>query len=125
MGYRSDVVFAIYQKDYFASSVLENVFPNLLKNSKVFKKNLGEFEYETNSKIVFFTCSGLKWYDSYPEIQQIQTFMDHLDEQDILYAFVRLGEHDDDIEKRGEPFEFDIQVNVSLDLPPNIMRDLY
>lgn len=42
----------------------------------------------------------IKWYDSYPEIQYFMASLDKLEELEIPYSFVRIGEDSDDIEHK-------------------------
>ena len=68
-------------------------------------------------KIAF---DSIKWYDSYTDIQNFIKVMDILDEQDIPYKFIRLGEDIDDIEIRDnytddmpeELLEFNPEVDI-------------
>jgi len=116
MGYRSDVVFAMYKEDHFTAILLENTFPPLLNNSEVFKKtDIGN--------TVYLTASHIKWYESYVSIAEIERFMSHLDDQNIAYGFIRLGEHDDDIDKHGDPYNFELSVSRFLDMPFEVNKD--
>ena len=66
------------------------------------------------------TFDEIKWYDSYTDIQNFIKVMDILDEQDIPYKFIRLGEDIDDIEIRDnytddmpeELLEFNPEVDI-------------
>ena len=61
-------------------------------------------------KIIF---DSIKWYDSYTDIQNFIKVMDILDEQDIPYKFIRLGEDIDDIEIRD---------NYTDDMPEELLE---
>jgi len=60
--------------------------------------------------------SGIKWYESYPEVNVIEKFTCEMDEEtdkSEMFRFVRVGEDYEDIEQRG--YGFDIHVNRSID----------
>lgn len=59
------------------------------------------------------TFDEIKWYDSYTDIQNFIKVMDILDEQDIPYKFIRLGEDIDDIEIRD---------NYTDDMPEELLE---
>lgn len=59
------------------------------------------------------TFDDIKWYDSYTDIQNFIKVMDILDEQDIPYKFIRLGEDIDDIEVRD---------NYTDDMPEELLE---
>ena len=67
-----------------------------------------------------FRWTGIKWYDSYEEIQAIQDFIDWCENERIevegkevdaneYYRFVRIGEEMDDNESQGWGFDIHIE----------------
>ena len=54
----------------------------------------------------------IKWYDSYKEIQLLDTFLNNLPEDS--YHFIRLGEEPEDIEEKGY-FESGMYINRSIE----------
>ena len=66
------------------------------------------------------TFDNIKWYKSYTDIMNFIKVMDILDEQDIPYKFIRLGEDISDIEVREnytddmpeELLEFNPEVDI-------------
>ena len=80
-----------------------------------------------------FKWGWLKWYDSYPEVQAINDFMDWCEDEKIptgekdeegndrtayaaeFFRFVRLGEEPDDNEQRGDAMWGDICINRSIE----------
>lgn len=73
---------------------------------------------------VMFRFDGIKWYDSFPDIQALEAFMEHMGSESIedaegnqldgdeCFRFVRTGEEYDDIEQRG--WAFDIYPSVCI-----------
>ena len=69
---------------------------------------------------IMFRFDGIKWYDSFPEIAAIEAFMCHMEdtidglgEGDEHFRFVRIGEDDGDVERRG--WAFDIHPVTSIE----------
>jgi len=64
----------------------------------------------------------LKWYDSYEEIQCIESFMDEMDtmtddtanDMDEQYRFCRIGENMDDMEERGYFDSFNVVRSIAI-----------
>jgi len=85
MGYRSDVSLTIRTSDFCTlveKAQNENAY-GFLKEAEIFQKE----------KYTTLYWNWIKWYDSYPEIRLIESFM-----QDIPHYFHRLGEEDCDYE---------------------------
>lgn len=108
MGYRSQVAFKTTSEGYI-----------------ILKRFNDEIEEKTNRPLYcaeirktedgFYkiTFDDVKWYDSYTDIQNFIKGMDILDEQDIPYKFIRLGEDIDDIEVRD---------NYTDDMPEELLE---
>ena len=80
-----------------------------------------------------FKWDWLKWYDSFPDIQAINDFMDWCEGEEIptgeqnaagedittyaaeFFRFVRLGEEMDDNEQRGDAFWGDVGISRSIE----------
>ncbi len=60
-----------------------------------------------------FYWEHTKWYDSYPEVRAVESFLEMLQDDD--YGFVRLGEEEGDIERKGDPHEYNMYVNTVVD----------
>lgn len=111
MGYRSDIVIGIrpYVK---AWALINDNWPSILNEAD-----------STDEEIIasFYNYNGWKWYLSYPEVKEIHNFLSAIDEQykdDTTslspYAFVRLGEENDDIETKGDPWDFGIEIHRTI-----------
>ena len=108
MGYRSEVAFAIHPDkvaEFLAVLSASEAALDLCRGSDngiqtdIFMK--GD---------MFIEISGIKWYDSYEEVEIIDKFIaDTIDEGDgwDMVRFIRVGEDHDDIQVCGEyAYEF-------------------
>ena len=107
MGYRSDVVLKL---DAPAYSALEAV----AKVSDEVKSLLSDADTAHIVDDVYtYFWSSIKWYDMYKEIGHLDLLLSSLPPES--YGFIRLGEEEDDIERRGSPCDFDMYVNRSIE----------
>lgn len=97
MGYRSQVAIAIKTKIYHKH---ENELREAMKDCDALLKT--EIAYVISWEYV-------KWYDSYPSVSSIEAVLAKLDEED--YGYLRIGEDSGDVEEKGSPWDFDIQIN--------------
>jgi hypothetical protein len=115
MGYRSDVAIAIH-KD------LQGEFLTFLNTTKLMAEIFGDnsdFDLDKDYQGEghwLFTADQIKWYTTfseYEDIQMFEKFMDAMDEKyeySAQYRFLRIGEENDDIERRGEWWDSNIFV---------------
>lgn len=106
MGYRSDVVIGI-TKELWVEHQLSPSIPDALFSDDV--------DRYIKDVAVYFVIQDWKWYQSYPEVQAIESWLEKL----VYGTFgaMRIGENDDDIETWGDPGEFEIWLNRSIDHP--------
>ncbi len=125
MGYRSTAILAV-SKDarphlmHFLSQHPEAM-------NMCFGKHADRTEnFQGEEGAIMVRFDGIKWYDSFPAIQAIMSFMDHMESEEIEYGpdreladghdafrFVRTGEEYDDIEQRG--WAFDVYPSVGIE----------
>ena len=91
MGYRSGVVIAV------ANTVVQDVFVNAEPGDV---KHYNEY--------TVFIWDDVKWYDDYEEVNNITTFLAELSGES--YGFIRLGEDFEDVEYKGNTWDFDLSV---------------
>lgn len=106
MGYRSDVVIGI-KKEIWVEHHLSPSIPDALLG--------GDVNRVVKDKAVYFIISDWKWYSSYPEVSEIEQWLDSLNHED--FGAMRIGENDDDIQTWGDPGEFEIWLSRSIDYP--------
>ena len=100
MGYRSDVSALIYgdgrsQEGYDLLKTLMNT---------TFKEAYGAWdsqcEWHDHKRALEFKIEGVKWYDSYPDVQNFMRMLEIVGDMDGLNCeFLRVGEDNDDIEQ--------------------------
>tara|TARA_R110002110_G_C13462211_1_gene718373 strand:- start:2360 stop:2734 length:375 start_codon:yes stop_codon:yes gene_type:complete len=112
MGYRSEVVLVV---DKRVEGLLMHLFTSCPEAYELCHEH-ADSRADRDGAIMFH-WSGIKWYDGYPPIMAIESFMDKLDSADDLkidgeeidpcemYRFVRTGEESDDVVCRGYGFE--------------------
>jgi len=132
MGYRSEVVLAIAPEAASAFMALCAKSPKVLElchAADVFKSGYAqEGDY-------FMHWNHIKWYESYPEIEALQGFIEMMESDNLTdygepehptrpdgsddqwgeyFKFVRIGEDQDDVEQYGWGFEADIGLQRSI-----------
>ena len=105
MGYRSDCRLRTTKEGY---EIMKKEIDKYLKKAKKEK----EFDYEpknifeycnkivVENEIVTADWNYMKWYDDYTEIMAFNNALGILQEKDIDYQFMRVGENLEDIEER-------------------------
>lgn len=94
MGYRSDVYFKTTTEGYLImkrfndSLIVEDKSERPLTYATIAYTPTGFYRIEYND---------VKWYDSYPEVQNFNKALDLLRKEDIPYAYIEIGENPDDI----------------------------
>lgn len=115
MGYRSQVAFKTTSEGY----IILKRFNDKIKEKENRPLYCAEIK-KTEDGFYKITFDSIKWYESYTDIMNFIKVMDILDEQDIPYKFIRLGEDISDIEVREnytddmpeELLEFNPEVDI-------------
>ncbi|MDE6947579.1 MAG: hypothetical protein K2P14_10400 [Anaeroplasmataceae bacterium] len=116
MGYRSEVVLKTTTEGY----LLFKKFNDSIKEPT--DKPLAYMHIQkTESGFYKISHDYLKWYESYKDVENFMTMLNKLDDQEIPYKFIRIGEDYNDIE---------IRENYTEDMPEEIMdlnleREIY
>ena len=107
MGYRSKVAYVIKFHDIERRDAFVSL---MLAEGEQFKTeavNDTRHDYKTDP-IITFEQRGVKWYESYPDVQAHHKLMqDAVDLFEAGYRFVRVGEEHDDIQVDSNSTEFD------------------
>jgi len=104
MGYRSDVYLRIAQplvEVVDAARKLDDKLDEMLRQASC-DGSKTDFHWE-----------WVKWYDTYPEVQAVDSLLSMLQEDD--YGFIRLGEDDGDADRQGCPGDYDMYIQTSVD----------
>ena len=104
MGYRSEVYLRIAEPLVEVVDAARKLDDNL-------DKMLSDAA-EEGSKTDFH-WEYTKWYDTYPEVQAVESLLEMLQDDD--YGFIRLGEEEGDIERKGYPSEYDMYINTAVE----------
>ena len=119
MGYRSEVILAV------GPEVMPQFMVTMAKSPEARELCWADHDemvkdYCDIKGAFLFRWGGIKWYDSYEEIQAIIDFMDWCEGERIevegkevdaseYYRFVRIGEETDDNEVQGWGFDIHIE----------------
>ena len=121
MGYRSEVVLAI------SKEMIPHFMVTMAKEPEVRAfvfEDTDRFDQDYDGEGGWLmNWSGIKWYDSYPEVAAIQAFVEDCDSECLEtwdaelgeedkndpskreynhFRFIRLGEENEDVEEKGE-----------------------
>jgi hypothetical protein len=140
MGYRSEVIFAVTPAAAPAFMALLAKYPEVKDMCHEADEFYSGYQEEGDW---FMMWSGIKWYDGYPNVDTIESFIDALESDDLSeygeekppvrskklmedgkekiiyeyweehFKFVRLGEDDGDNVHRGHAYD-DIYISRSL-----------
>ncbi len=117
MGYRSEVAIALTPDAAKKLFVLQDFCPELKQliddadDTWHFDKKSIDKGFDTK-----LYWNHVKWYDSYPEIQQMETFLYQILGDDCEYLLLRIGEETDDMETQGHYWESDMYIQRSISL---------
>jgi len=138
MGYRSDVAAVFYvtysnEPDYPKSKALLDLWYAQLEETKWHRDDFGNCFSPLNKMHnhgYVFECNDVKWYDSYPSIQQFehvvkQYYNDYINNSELdggsglnkyfCYEFIRIGEETEDIvEERSHIHDYVLSVARSI-----------
>jgi len=95
MGYRSQV----YLKTTTEGWLLLKRFNDSIE-TKEHRPLYGADVNKTESGFYKISFDDVKWYDSFPEVQNFMEAMDVLEDNDIPYSYIRIGEDTSDIEHK-------------------------
>lgn len=104
MGYRSDLVIGI-RKSVLAQDLINPTIPSIVK----------ELSTASTDEAVYYFIEQWKWYESYPDIREIEAWFDSMDYED--FGAMRIGEDDNDIQTWGSPYEFEIYLSRTISAP--------
>lgn len=104
MGYRSNV----YLKTTTEGWIMLKQFNDKIENKEERFIQTGRYSpgevNRSSSGNYKITWEDVKWYDSYPKVKNLKTALGELEEADIPYSYIRIGEEAADIEhKRSYP----------------------
>ena len=113
MGYRSEVGMILSAESYellvceLEKERVDRILNN--NNPQAFNATIelldtmeddGAPDLPENSTDIIFYYTWIKWYDSYDEVQFIERMLDMMEERDLAYSFLRIGEENKDIDAK-------------------------
>ena len=103
MGYYSQVTIGMEKQYYVESALITQALPKLLVQEKAI----------ATTDAVYWTFEAIKWYESYPYIQECETYFETLKKAQLnnnypIFGAIRIGEDSHDYEEWGHPYSFDI-----------------
>jgi hypothetical protein len=130
MGYRSVVEAVFYTRKEEEYPLLKLYVEENFPKSEELREGLKPIK-ANNVWGCHFIADNVKWYESYPEIQEFSQFADkfiefadskeNMPEKQLswAYEFVRIGEQSDDVEEhRSDNAEFILCVRREIELLP-------
>lgn len=107
MGYRSDVRIRTTKEGYelmkkFVEKYIKEKIPKEKRNGYDYNL-LNSAEITEEFDCVTLDWTYMKWYEycgGYEDVDAIMNSLDILDEKDIDYQYMRIGEENDDIDER-------------------------
>jgi len=120
MGYRSDVKALVYPNERTEEEVAAQY--EMLKTlmSTTFAAVMDDwgscFTFNDTRKRLEFVADDVKWYPVYADVQQFERFLDEVAELGYSYEFMRVGEEDDDVERKvgGEDPQYEVGLHRTL-----------
>ena len=100
MGYRSNGAV------YLSNEALFMLPPNL-------KHDLQTAWIKDNDTPNIYYFEGWKWYNDIPEIREWEDFFDKLEDEEVSYDFIRIGEDIEDSEvRKGDVFYLERNIGI-------------
>ena len=128
MGYRSEVVLAVHKQ--VMGKFLQLIGQHEEMKAMCFSHSDEVRENYNGEGNFLFRWSGIKWYDSFPEVAAINEFMQWCHDNEIedknfpeeqatgseFFKFLRVGEDQDDIVQDGYCEDFQIYTHTSIEV---------
>ena len=100
MGYRSEAAIALHKNTEVRLRLSDKKEVVDLLDETPHKT---EHEYSTT-----YFYSGYKWYSTYSGVAAMEDYLDTLEDEE--FGFIRIGEESGDIETKGSPYEYGIDI---------------
>ncbi|QDP51856.1 MAG: hypothetical protein GOVbin4206_23 [Prokaryotic dsDNA virus sp.] len=119
MGYRSYV--------YVITDIENKALIAALKAAKPDEEEEGIFKFWNMSsanrktkEVMLFEFHETKWYESYDDVKAVMSEINKLENDKTKcgsFGYIQIGENDDDITHLGSPWDYDMHLNRSVDMP--------
>lgn len=118
MGYRSEVRIMIYDADatkmnaFIAAATLKGYWDKFDCDGKQLMLRTVEGDEHKAMLMVEYFGDGVKWYDTYEDVQAMEHMLELAGTMGVQYEFIRLGEDIEDIDIRRSD-EADYYLSIS------------
>tara|TARA_R100000908_G_scaffold56428_1_gene31902 strand:- start:18 stop:401 length:384 start_codon:yes stop_codon:yes gene_type:complete len=119
MGYRSYV--------YVITDIKNKALIAALKAAKADEEETGMFRWWNMSnashktkEVMLFEFHDVKWYESYADVNAVMSEINKLESDKTKcdsFGYIEVGENYDDITHLGSPWDYDMYLNRSVDMP--------
>ena len=121
MGYRSEVAVLIYPDEDAQNEARYDTLKLLMNTTfkGVYEEFEANFTWRDSHRVLQFEAQGVKWYDSYSDVQHFHSMLDAIGEMEgFNYEFTRVGEDAEDIEQvqRGDDVQHHVGVKRSIEV---------
>ena len=119
MGYRSDIRIVTSKEGF---EILKDFVAEYLKEHNENYNLLDECDKKEEGKNqCYFGWNYMKWYEhDYPEVVAIMEGLNHLEDNEYSYRYMRIGENYDDMEEQSYDGEKDEDICLEY---PNMIRE--
>ena len=121
MGYRSDVKALVYPNTGTEEQVeAQYAMLKTLMNTtfaKIMEDEGAYLTFNDHAMRLEFAVEDVKWYPSYPDVQQFERFLEDVAELGYSYEFMRIGEEDEDVERKtgGKDPQYEISLHRTIE----------
>lgn len=144
MGYRSQIIIGIDKSVWDYHKGRSTAPSALIEEEEHTHIQLFDDNPKDIWKAIFFHLDDWKWYESYPDVEEITDWFSIIEKEEEMkqlirpkvtsqwgprnsaknyiderppYGFIRTGEDNDDIEELGDPSHFEISVSIEIASP--------
>jgi len=114
MGMYSSLVFVMEKEAYFKEAVMLNKLPKLM--GEMYKVEPKTEKEKKEQHFFYWTLEYFKWYLDDPLVTEFIKYIEEL--PDDVYGAIVIHE-DETKDIWGNPFDFDLQVELSIKIPIN------
>lgn len=88
------------------------------RNDEVFLEADPAVKISIYQDLIFYQYDWIRWYvDEYSQVINVMDYLNSLPNDG--YAYIRVGEDSEDIDRYGNPFDFGMTVDTRILIPPN------
>jgi hypothetical protein len=114
MGYRSDVKIVIAcENEYWLKKFLMHI-ELAYSDDPLFKEVIDPSVCRIAERTMYFHHAYMKWYPQYDYVQLHEKLMHDVQDFRGGYTFVRVGEEEGDVEKRGREYDCHVRLDDAI-----------